>query len=40
MDGGVSICINGNFVVEIGVGGAHGSEDVRVAKAGLEIIEQ
>ena len=36
MDGGIPIYINGKVVGGIGVGGAHGSEDVRIAKAGLE----
>ena len=35
MDGGIPIYINGKLVGGIGVGGAHGSEDVRIAKAGL-----
>ena len=35
MDGGIPIYINGVVVGGIGVGGAHGSEDVRIAKAGL-----
>ena len=35
MDGGIPIYINGKVVGGIGVGGAHGSEDVRIAKAGL-----
>ncbi|MEO8773924.1 MAG: heme-binding protein [Gelidibacter sp.] len=40
MDGGIPIVINGKVVGGIGVGGAHGSEDVRVAKAGIKILEQ
>ena len=40
MDGGIPIYINGKVVGGIGVGGAHGSEDVRIAKAGLEAIKQ
>jgi len=40
MDGGVPIFIMGIVVGGIGVGGAHGSEDVRVAKAGLEALNQ
>ena len=35
MDGGVPIYLNGIVVGGIGVGGAHGSEDIRIAKAGL-----
>lgn len=40
MDGGIPIFINGKVVGGIGVGGAHGNEDVRIAKAGLKIIQQ
>jgi len=36
MDGGIPIFINGKVVGGIGVGGAHGSEDVRFAKVGLK----
>lgn len=39
MDGGIPIFIDGKVVGGIGVGGAHGSEDVRIAKAGLKILE-
>lgn len=39
MDGGIPIVINDQVVGGIGVGGAHGSEDVRVAQAGLKAIE-
>ena len=39
MDGGVPIYMKGIVVGGIGVGGAHGSEDVRIAKAGLKILE-
>ena len=39
MDGGIPIFINGKVVGGIGVGGAHGSEDVRIAKAGLKVLE-
>ena len=39
MDGGIPIFIDGKVVGGIGVGGAHGSEDVRIAKAGLAIME-
>lgn len=38
MDGGVPIVVNGIVVGGIGVGGAHGSEDVRIAKAGLAAL--
>lgn len=40
LDGGVPIYINGKVVGGIGVGGAHGSEDVRIAKAGLTALEE
>lgn len=40
MDGGIPIFINGKVVGGIGVGGAHGSEDVRIAKAGLEAMDK
>jgi glc operon protein GlcG len=39
MDGGIPIYINGKVVGGIGVGGAHGSEDVRIARAGLKVLE-
>lgn len=39
MDGGIPIFINEKVVGGIGVGGAHGSEDVRIAKAGLEVLK-
>ena len=39
MDGGIPIVINGMVVGGIGVGGAHGSEDVRIARAGLKVLE-
>ena len=39
LDGGVPIYIDGVVVGGIGVGGAHGSQDVQVAKAGLKAIE-
>ncbi len=38
--GGVPIFIHGKVVGGIGVGGAHDSEDVRIAKAGLEALER
>lgn len=40
MDGGIPIIRNGKVVGGIGVGGAHGSEDVRIAKAGLSILTE
>lgn len=40
MDGGVPIYINGIVVGGIGVGGAHGSEDIRIAKAGLNSLNK
>ncbi len=39
MDGGIPITIDGKVVGGIGVGGAHGSEDVRIAKAGLTVLK-
>ena len=39
MDGGIPIFINSKVVGGIGVGGAHRSEDVRIAKAGLKLLE-
>lgn len=36
MDGGLPIYSEGVVIGGIGVGGAHGSEDVRIAKAGLK----
>ncbi len=38
MDGGIPIYIDDIVVGGIGVGGAHGSEDVRIAKAGLKAL--
>ncbi len=38
MDGGIPIFIDGKIVGGIGVGGAHGNEDVRIARAGLNVI--
>lgn len=35
MEGGVPIIVNGTVVGGIGVGGAHGSEDTRIAKQGI-----
>lgn len=40
MDGGIPILINGIVVGAIGVGGAHGNEDVRIAKAGIKVMEK
>ncbi len=40
MAGGLPIYIDGMVVGGIGVGGAHGSEDVRIAKAGLMALER
>ena len=39
MDGGMPIYIDGIVVDGIGVGGAHGSQDVRIAKAGIEALK-
>lgn len=39
LDGGVPIYIDNVVVGGIGVGGAHGSQDVQVAKAGLKVLE-
>ena len=38
MDGGVPIVINGKVVGGIGVGGAHGNADSKLAKAGLKTV--
>lgn len=40
MDGGIPIFINEIVVGGIGVGGAHGNEDVKIAKAGLKVMEK
>ena len=40
LDGGVPIIVNGKVVGGIGVGGAHGSEDVRLAKLVLETLKK
>ncbi|SET56438.1 GlcG/HbpS family heme-binding protein [Hymenobacter actinosclerus] len=40
MAGGVPIVVGGRVVGGIGVGGAHGSEDVRIAKAGLRALAE
>lgn len=39
MEGGLPLLIDGNVVGGIGVGGAHGSEDVRIAQAGIEALK-
>ncbi|MEO6915903.1 MAG: heme-binding protein [Chitinophagaceae bacterium] len=39
LDGGLPIYINGKVVGGIGVGGAHDNEDVRIAKAGLKVLD-
>ena len=38
MDGGLPIFIHGKVVGAIGVGGAHGNEDVRIAETGLKAL--
>jgi uncharacterized protein GlcG (DUF336 family) len=38
LDGGIPIYIDNKVVGGIGVGGPHGSEDVRIAKAGLTAL--
>ena len=40
MAGGIPIFIDGTVVGGIGVGGAHGDEDVRIAKAGLNFLSK
>lgn len=40
MDGGVPIIIQNTVVGGIGVGGAHGIQDARIAKAGLKFLEK
>ena len=40
MAGGIPIYIDGVVVGGIGVGGAHGREDVRIAQAGLAALER
>ena len=40
LDGGVPIFMEGKVVGGIGVGGAHGSEDSRIAKAGLKVLSK
>ncbi len=39
MDGGIPIYIDGIVVGGIGVGGAHGNEDVQIAKVGLSALD-
>ena len=38
MDGGIPIIIDGKIVGGVGVGGTHGSEDVRIAQANSKIL--
>lgn len=38
MAGGIPICIGDTVIGGIGVGGAHGSEDVRIAQVGLQVL--
>lgn len=40
LDGGLPIFIKGQVVGGIGVGGAHGSQDVQIAKAGLMVLNR
>lgn len=40
MEGGIPLRIDGFVVGGIGVGGAHGSEDVRLARLGAELLNQ
>lgn len=40
MEGGIPIEINGTVVGGIGVGGAHGGEDSKIAMKALEILEK
>lgn len=40
LDGGVPIFIHGKVVGGIGVGGAHGSQDIELAKLGLGVLNQ
>lgn len=39
MDGGIPIIIDNIVVGGIGVGGAHGNEDVEIAEAGLKVLK-
>lgn len=39
MDGGIPIVIDGKVVGGIGVGGAHGNEDSRLAKVGMSVLK-
>ncbi|MDO5770112.1 MAG: heme-binding protein [Psychrobacter sp.] len=39
LPGGIPIIIDGEVVGAIGVGGAHGNEDVRIAMAGLQVLQ-
>lgn len=40
MDGGIPIVIDNVVIGGIGVGGAHGNEDTRIAEAGLKALEE
>lgn len=40
MEGGIPLRIDGFVVGGIGVGGAHGSEDVRLARLGAKVLDQ
>lgn len=40
MDGGIPIFINGKVVGGIGVGGAHGNKDVKIAQAGIDALKE
>ncbi len=40
MDGGIPIFLDGKVIGGIGVGGAHGEGDVRIAEAGLKALEE
>lgn len=39
LDGGIPIFMQGKVVGGVGVGGAHGNEDVRMAQAGLKAVK-
>lgn len=40
MEGGLPIFINGKVVGGIGVGGAHSSQDTKIAKVALDVLEK
>lgn len=40
LDGGIPIILDGVVVGGIGVGGAHGSQDIQVAEAGLNYLKK